>query len=173
MAILDARLLPLIDVLVAEDADWLAFELLGGVQLGKVVEETPDDLRRACEAAGLAGGRAAHSEKHVLPPPASAPIVGDDQIAWAANYVSKRITDVLMMLQAAIDQMETILSGAAIHDQSLVAPAENGITLILRTDDEDLSVSKSEVAASMNAISSLQEALLLWSTSARDGGVDE
>ena len=44
MATIDPRLLPLIETLVAVDADWLALEILDGLRLGIVAEEIPEHL---------------------------------------------------------------------------------------------------------------------------------
>ena len=173
MTILNPRLLPLIEALVAEDADWLAFELLDGVRLGKVTEESPNDLQNARDAATSTGGQGWHSEKRPLAPPASVPIVGDEQIVWAADYVGTRITDAVTMLQAALDEMDAIVTGTVIHDRSPVASAGNGTTLVLQGNEEESTVSKDETAAAMNAISRLQEALQAWANSETHGGVRE
>ena len=39
MAILEARLLPLIETLAEAGADWLAFEVVDGIRAGRVAEE--------------------------------------------------------------------------------------------------------------------------------------
>jgi hypothetical protein len=173
MAILDPRLLPLIETLAAEDADWLAFEVLEGVRLGKVTEESPNDLQNARDSANSAAGPGWHSEKRPLPPPASVPILGDEQIVWAADYVGKRITDAVTMLQAALDEMDAIVVGTVIHDRPAVASVGNGTRLVLQGDEEESSVSKDESAAAMNAVSRLQKALHAWANSAMDRGIPE
>jgi hypothetical protein len=43
-------------------------------------------------------------------PPAVVPILGDDQIEWAAEYVAKRMADVTVMLQATLEQLDAILA---------------------------------------------------------------
>lgn len=44
MAVLDPRLMPLIEMLTTVAADWLAFELIDGNRRGREVEETANAL---------------------------------------------------------------------------------------------------------------------------------
>ena len=46
MAILDPRLLPLLETLAASGADWLAFEIVDGVRRGREPEEPEEPEAR-------------------------------------------------------------------------------------------------------------------------------
>src|ERR1700688_4088418 len=116
MAILDARLVPLIETLTATGADWLAFEIIDGLRLGRVKEETLDTLQNTRETLRAAKRQKRHLEQRAILPPPAMPILGDEQIEWAAEYVTNRMVDVTIMLQAALDQLEAVLAGAHIAD---------------------------------------------------------
>jgi hypothetical protein len=82
MATIDGRLLPLIEALGAVDADWLAFEILEGLQRGRVAEETHDDLLLTQQKVREAS-RTKSTERqrpHRASPATAQPIIGDDQI---------------------------------------------------------------------------------------------
>lgn len=175
MAILDARLLPLIEALAVVDADWLAFEILDGLRLGQVAEESRDNLQSTRNAVRSVKRPARRSEEWaLLPSSAAVPILGEEQIDWAANYVAKRISDAVLMLQAGLDQLEEIVSGTQPLDRSPSASAEKvGITLVLQTDDQGLSVSRDDAANATAALLRLHEALRAWVASTRNGNVSE
>jgi hypothetical protein len=174
MATLDTRLLPLIETLAVADADWLAFEILDGLALGKVAEETRDDLQNTRSAVRSAKRQTRRSEERASPPPAAVPIVGDEQINWAADYVDKRLSDAVLMLQATLDQLEGIISGAPTLDGSPSgSAAREGVTLVLQTHDEGLSVRRREAADARATLPKLREALLAWVASTRNGGLRE
>lgn len=174
MATLDTRLLPLIEALAVADATWLAFEILDGLRLGKVAEETRADLQSTRAAVRSAERPTRRSEERALPPPAAVPIVGDEQIDWAADYVSKRMSDAVFMLQEALDQLEGIISGTPTLDGAPSASAATeGVTLVLQAHDEGFSVRRSEAADARNTLPKLQEALLAWVASTRIGGLSE
>jgi hypothetical protein len=137
MAMIDPRLLPLIETLIAVDADWLAFEILDGIQLGRVVEETREDLQSTRLAVRTAKHQKRRSEERAEPPPAATPLVGDEQIDWAANYVAARLSDAVSMLGATLDQLNQIVSSAeespaATSDQT----SKREVDLVLREERE-------------------------------------
>lgn len=76
MATIDPRLLPLIETLVAVDADWLALEILDGLRLGIVAEEIPEHLLATQLAVREARRQERLSEERAVPPPVAKPIVG-------------------------------------------------------------------------------------------------
>jgi len=174
MARLDSRLLPLIETLAAADADWLAFEILDGLQQGRVAEETHDDLHSTQIAVRKAERATRRSEEPALPPPAAEPIVADEQIEWAADYIAKRMSDAVLMVGATLDQLDEVTSGAQPLDRGpLASGAKEGVTLILQTQDERLSVRKGEAANARAALPKLREALLAWVASTRNTGLNE
>ena len=144
MATIDKRLIPLIEALTAEDAGWLAFEFLDGLRQGRVLEETNEELRMTRQAVRSHNWQTRHSEKPVFPPPPAEPIIGDEQIDWAVDYVSNRFAQVLSMLDATFEQLDTILfNDAHAEGQPSSAGMREGVTIVLITDDEErLSMSR-------------------------------
>jgi hypothetical protein len=173
MATLDTRLLPLIEALVVADADWIAFEVIEGVRLGRFPEETSDALERTRHAVRTAERPKRHFEDRDFLTPGPMPIVGDEQIEWAANYVETRMSDVVLMLQSALSGMDTIVS-ATPHDRSAGhVNADEGVTLVLQTDDTAFTVNRGNVANALLMVSRLREALKRWAASTRNGDVSQ
>lgn len=81
MTVLDTRLLPLLETLVGAAADWLAFEIVDGVRRGREPLE-PEELLRA--AREKVRSRRLSDRLSAEIPVLSEPILGDDQIVWAA-----------------------------------------------------------------------------------------
>jgi hypothetical protein len=170
MATLDSRLLPLIETLAAADADWLAFEILDGLRRGRVAEETPDDLQSTQIAVRSAERATRRSEERASPPPAAVPIVGDEQIEWAAAYVSDRLSDAVSMLQATLKQLdEIVFTAQGLDGARAAASAKDGVTLVLQTDDGVRNVRRDEADHARAALPKLQDALRAWATSTRNG----
>jgi hypothetical protein len=173
MAILEPRLLPLIETLAEVGADWLAFEVVNGIRAGRVSEEPLENLAAIQNAVRSAKLENFRTEKRVGAVPPSVPpavlITGDDQIRWAAEYVYKRLSDTLSMLRASLDQLQSIAPKPAPRDG--VAPesgATNEITLIVEADEEKFSVQRGETANAIAALESLGKALSSWESSARE-----
>lgn len=166
MAILDTRLLPLIETLTASGADWLAFEVIEGVRIGRSVEETPERLEIARHAVRTAERQTRHSEVTQPTVVDPVPIIGDEQIEWAADYVDNRLTDVILMLQAALTGLDTVVYSA--FEGRIAQPVgDSGITLQLEVPEGTLTVKKSDLESAVSSISVLREALIHWSASAR------
>src|SRR5579871_4705022 len=108
MATIDPRLVPLIETLIVADADWLALEILDGLRLGIVAEEIPEHLLATQLAVREAKRQERRSEGRAVPPPVAKPILGDDQVDWAAKYVVDRLSDAVSMLRASLDQLNQI-----------------------------------------------------------------
>jgi len=178
MATIDPRLLPLIEALAAVDADWLAFEILEGLRQGRVAEETRDDLERTRRAVRSARRQptpeSQQMERPRMPIPLAEPILGDQQIDWAADYVGGRISEVVFMLETALDQLDGIISHESTREGSLSSEdREQGITLVLQADDAETSVSSDEVVHARAALTKLKDALFAWAASTRKRGITE
>jgi hypothetical protein len=174
MATIDRRLLPLIEALVAVDADWLAFEILEGVRRGRVAEETYDNLLFTQQTV-----RSAKREKNaerqrpdlVSPAAPPQPITGDDQIDWAVSYVNERIQDVVSMGDATIEELNAILFTSVPSEVRLtVPPPTDGVTLVLQADNEQhRSVRRDDLARARAELPRLRSELLTWAESVRTG----
>ena len=136
MATIDSRLLPLIEASAAVDADWLAFEILEGVQRGRVAEETHDDLLLTQQKVREAR-RKNSTERQRPPSPATAqPILGDDRIDWVISYVNERIREIGSMGGAALEELNAILFSSVAPQIRFTLPARDGVTRVLQTDDD-------------------------------------
>ena len=171
MATIDPRLLPLIETLIAVDADWLALEILDGLRLGIVAEEMPEHLLSTQRAVREAKSQVRHSEGRAVPPPVGKPIVGDEQIDWAANYLADRVSDALLMLRASFDQMNQIVrSNWEVHARPSDRTFQKGFDLALQTEGEGPILRAPGVGDAISAIPRLREALLNWAKVTKDGG---
>jgi hypothetical protein len=171
MATIDRRLLPLIEALAAVDADWLAFEILEGVQRGRVAEETRDDLLLTQQKV-RAASRKKSTERprpHWVSPAPAQPITGDDQIDWVVSYVTERIQDVVSMGDATLEELNAILFTSAPPQVRLtLPPPTDGVTLVLQTDDEQQRiVRRDDVAQARAGLPRLRSELLTWAESIR------
>lgn len=166
MAAIDRRLIPLIETLTAVGADWLAFELIDGIRRGRETEETPDAL--ASSRRELRNGeqpKATGEPKLIAAEPQ--PIVGDDQIEWATQYVADRLNSTLEELAACFENLDAILDGE-ITKTGLVTGEAAGVPLIVLALGEDqLKVDRSGADQSRSVIPKLRLALESWSSQVR------
>lgn len=177
MAAIDRRLLPLIEALAAVDADWLAFEILEGVQRGRVAEETHDDLLLTQQKVRAARRKKSTERQrpHRVSPAAAQPITGDDQIDWVVSYVNERIQDVVSMGDATLEELNAILFTSVPPQVRLtLPPPTDGVTLVLQTDDEqERIVRRDDVARARAGLPRLRSELLTWAESIRTGDKTE
>src|SRR5687767_1533316 len=110
MASIDPRLLELVETLMKSRLDWLVFEMLDGIQRGRAVEETEEDLA----AARAEIRRKARPTERALTESGVTkvePIEGDEQV-----YVGERLASSLAQLEAAVDTLESIVGEAPASD---------------------------------------------------------
>jgi hypothetical protein len=90
MAIIDPRITPLIETLIALGADFIALEILIAIQRGMVDEDSEDQLREAREAVGLF--RQGNQPAGFMPAGEAnvRHLNGEEQIEFAAEYVIER-----------------------------------------------------------------------------------
>jgi hypothetical protein len=171
MATIDPRLVPLIETLIAADADWLALEILDGLRLGIVAEEIREHLLSTQLAVREAKRQERRSQERAVPPPVAKAIIGDEQIDWAAKYVADRLSDAVSMLRASLDQLNQIArSNWELHAQPSDRTLDRGFDLALQTEDRGPILTSSGVGDAISAIRLLREALLGWANSMKDGG---
>lgn len=108
MAVLDSRVLELIETLVAARLDWLAFELVEGIRLGRSPEESEEALAAARQSIRSNAQPKARGEPQVLLAEPQ-PIPAGEQVKWAAAYVEERLEAALEQLQASIDTLDFIV----------------------------------------------------------------
>ena len=174
MAIVDSRVLELIETLVAARLDWLAFELIEGIRLGRSPEEPEEALEAARESIrGNAQPKARGEPQVLLAEPQ--PIPAGEQVEWAAAYVEERLEAALEQLQASTDTLDFIVETTTEpkDPQELAAGAsaktEQGMTLVLLDVEGDRKSSREDIAGARDDIPILRAALAEWTRRARDG----
>src|SRR4051812_20982308 len=107
MATLDPRILDLIETLTIARLDWLAFEIVEGIQAGYVPTESSEtlaDTRRRVREDDQP--KATGEPKPVTLE--SEPVEGDAQINWAAKYVGERLDATLVYLAESIENLDAL-----------------------------------------------------------------
>jgi hypothetical protein len=172
MATIDPRLIPLIEALARADADWLAFEILDGLHEGRALEETDEELRITRQVVRSQNWRAHRSDGPLLPPPPPEQILGDEQIDWAIDYISDRLSDVISMLDTTFDQLDAVLfDQSSVEGKPSTAGMKDGVILVLVSDEEErLVVRRDDTSRVSNVLPKLQSALRTWRDSTRGRG---
>lgn len=171
MAILDPRILELIETLVAARLDWLAFELTEGIRVGRSPEESEEALSVARRSIRSDRKPKARGEPQVMVAEPQ-PIPRDEQVEWAAAYVEERIEAVLDQLQASIHALDSIVESTTEQQDSQDLPAENGkmkqgATLVLLHPEGDRRSSRDDAAGARDSVPVLRAALAEWVIRAR------
>jgi len=166
MAVLDPRLIPLIETLTSLGADWLAFELIDGVRRGREFEETPSSL--AISRQQIREGDAPKPiEEESLPTSEPLPILGDDQIEWAVTYVIERLDAALAEFDVSLDNLDQIVVGQAV-DPPMKHYEDAGEMLIVLSDGPDQrKVDRDAIQRAQALIPRLRTALEGWSNQVR------
>lgn len=159
MAILDPRLLPFIEVLAELGMDWLAFELVDGVRRGKEPLEDEAALRRARDRTQRASDAGEVTERFGLSGGAAIPILGDDQLKWAARYVDERLRAALDQTARSLDALDEIVAGLDARPSD--APVAT-TRLVLRGDDSVDTVSRADLDGARDRLDALRGALDAW-----------
>lgn len=164
MAVLDPRLLPLLETLADAGADWLAFEIMDGVSRGREPLESEERLREAREkvrAQQLSDRLSA--DISALPEP----ILGDDQIVWAVTYVTVRLDGALADLNEGCAMIEAIaenLGDTFENDDppfSTVSPGEPAKVVLI--GQEGHPVDRGSIVVAREGLAFLRDALSRWS----------
>lgn len=171
MAILDPRLLELIETLVAARLDWLAFELSEGIRLGRPPEEPEEALSAARKSIRSNAKPKARGEPQVmLAEPQPTP--PDEQVEWAAAYVEQRIEAALDQLLESIDALDFIVESTTEQQDPQDLPAKAGKieqaeTLVLLHFEGDRRSSRDDAAGARGDVPVLRAALAEWVMRAR------
>ena len=162
MAILDRRLIPFIEMLAELGMDWLAFELMEGIRLGREPLEREAELALARQWArnGKAVTFEGDPEDRVL----AEPLLGDSQLEWAARYVSERLEAVLAEMSAALGALDEIVASG--RDRP-VKTAEASTVLVLLDAEEDRPVGVTEIEEAQAHVAQLRQSLVNWLANAR------
>jgi len=165
MPTIDPRLLPLIETLVATGADWLAFEIVDGIRSGRPTEDSDEEVRAALRAV-----RSSKQYESAQPESmAVKPLIGDDQIEFAAAYVVDRLSHAIYMASLSIEQLDNIV----FRSQTGSAPTKRGdgdsVRIDIRLEDSDMVLKRVQAQAAQDGLAQLTTALSDWSQAVRHG----
>ena len=164
MAILDRRLIPFIEMLTELGMDWLAFELIEGIRLGDEPVEKEDAL-----ALARLQVRRGSTEKFVRDASDSVvvvgePILGDNQLEWAARIVNERFEATLAEMLASLGALDEIVDS----DRGRFAKTSGPSAVIVFLDaEQDRKVSRIRVEEAQAQLGELRQCLETWLASTR------
>ena len=162
MAILDRRLIPFIEMLAELGMDWLAFELMEGIRLGREPLATEGELALVRQWAR--NGKAVTFEGDPEDGVLAEPLLGDSQLEWAVRYVSERLEAILAEMSASIGALDEIV--ASDGDRPAKTP-EASTMLVLLDADEDRPVSVTEIEEAQAHLAQLRQSLEDWLANVR------
>ena len=162
MAILDRRLIPFIEMLTELGIDWLAFELMEGIRLGRVSVENESELRLVPHWAGH--GKAVTFEGDPEDGALAELLLGDSQLEWAARYVGERLEAVLAEMSASIGALDEIVASGRDRPAKI---AEASTMLVLLNPDEDRPVGVTEIEEAQTHLAQLRQSLEDWLANSR------
>ena len=157
MAILDRRLVPLVELLTEIGMDWLAFELMEGIERGQEPIENEDALALAREQA-----RRNRIEKVVRVPSENVvgkPILGDKQLEWVADHVYERLEATIAQMLASLDALDELVASDRKREGEIAEPI--AVSVVLDTE-EDRAVSRIEAAEAQAHLGALRQSLDSW-----------
>ena len=172
MAILNPRVLELIETLVASRLDWLAFELIEGIRLGRLPDEPEEVLAAARQSVRSDAQPKARGEPHVLLEQPK-PIPADEQVEWAAAFVEARLDAALEQLQSSLETLDFIVEATIERQDPQDVPTQasgktdQDVTLVLLDIEGDRKSSRDDVAGARDDFSTLHVALAEWTARAR------
>lgn len=172
MAILDPRLLELIETLVAARLDWLAFELIEGVRAGRPPEESEEALAVARESIRGNAQPKSRGEPQAISKEAK-PIPPDEQIEWAAAYVEERLDEAIKQLQTSIDSLDFVVEGTIERPDKAGAVAqptgasEPRAVVVMLGLEGDRESSRDDVVGARESFPNLRTALTEWTAQLR------
>ena len=168
MAILDQRLIPLINILFELDLGWLASELSTSIFHGQELLESEDTLAREREWI-----RSDHSKEFVDNPDdivSGEPLLGDDQLEWAARYLYERFNAKIKEISASLDALdEIVVSGIKLETESTakVSAAEAGAVSVLLSGEEGQRIDRAQLQDAQAQFEILNQSLKDWLASIR------
>lgn len=157
---------------MAARLDWLAFELIEGVQAGRPPEESEEALAAARESIRGNAQPKARGEPQAIALEAK-PIPPYEQIEWAATYVEERLDEALEQLQASIDTLDFIVEGTTERPDKAGAVAqptdasEPRAVAVLLDLEGDRKSGLDDVAGARASFPTLRAALVEWSAQSR------
>ena len=160
MAILNQRLVPLIEILTELGIDWLAFELIDGIRRGEEPEEHERALELTRERAGT--DHRVELEQYAPDDNGPKPYADDAQLEWAARYICERLDATLTEMTDSIDVLDEIVDDG---DAKRLLQSRTSAVLVL--NGEEHAVGRAQVKAAQARLPELRKALDAWVNNTR------
>lgn len=157
MAVFDTRLLPLLEMLAELGMDWLMFELVDGIRRGDELAE--DERSLAIVSHKIANLPTDEPERHLSTNSEPTPLLVDDQLQWAVEYVFGRLNSTLAEMSQSFQALDEILNGT--EERKLVASGVDPL-LVLFDDGEERVVRRAQVDSAQAHLPELRRALDDW-----------
>jgi hypothetical protein len=165
MAVINPRLIELIDTLVASGADWLAFEILDGIRSGMPVDESDNrDPENHHELRSWKDDRSSKPRTRIRET-AMKPIYGDDQIEFAAGYVVNRITEAIEMTTMSLENLNRI--SAESPDRAAEINPKSEVAITLGLEDSEFRFTGDQAEKLRRLLPELRTSLSEWSARVR------
>ena len=170
MATLEPRLIPLIEMLFEIGLDWLALELVDGVQRSHEPLEEANVLALVRNQISENSG-----EIFAFGPPDSdlgvrhleSPLHGDAQLQWATRYIDGRLRATLSEMSVSLRALDDIIdSGSEQRDKA----DETFASLVLLDAEVSRKVTRAQVEQAQGLLGELSAALDIWLHDTRTSG---
>ena len=122
----------------------------------------PEDeaaLRRARDRARRATDAGEDTERFGSPGGTATPILGDDQLEWAARYVDERLRAAVDQTAHSLDALDEIVAGLDTRPSDTPVATTR---LVLRGEESADTVGRVEVDGARARLPALREALDAW-----------
>ena len=160
MAILNQRLVPLIEILTELGVDWLAFELIDGIRRGEEPEE--DERALALTRERTKTGHPVEMQQYPPADDGPKPYADDGQLEWAVRYICERLGATLTEMTDSIDVLDEI-----VDDGDAKRLRHSGASAVLVLDGAEHAVGRAQVKAAQARLPELRKALDDWVNSTR------
>lgn len=164
MAVLDPRVLTLLETLAGIGADCLAFEFVDSVRHGREPLE-PEELLQAARERVRSPQLSVRLSADI--PVFADPFPGDDQIAWAAHYVAAHLDGILAHLDEGCTMIEAVADNSGDtfrQDDPTFSEATPGVPVdIALVGQESHPIDRGSIAAAREGLVCLRDVLARWS----------
>ena len=162
MLSIDRNFLSLINVLSEQNFEWIASELLEGIQRGwEPMDERFEMDFRLQEARKDEPQRFFREMGDYSP---GEPLQGIHQLQWGADYIYERIRETLYQILASLEALDKIVvSGGELHADA----HETSAVLSFVDAEEGQQISQTQVTSALNHLLSLNNSLRSWMINAQ------
>ena len=163
MARLDRRIFPFLEMLAELDLDWLAFEIVDGIERGVEPLEPDEALAearmraRAGEPPSVERGSGRRDTKSE-----AKPMLGEEQLIWVAGHVERRLDETFAEAIVSLQNLDAI-----INNRREAKSTRATTTLVILDGDDTSSLDLRRAEEARHHLETLKGSLADWLTSTR------